>query len=293
MKNQHGLSRHIPNEVKAAVRRLSKFGCVRCRNAIYQYEHIDPEFAEARSHDPHAICLLCASCHDRVTRGQISKISVKQAYAKTQTDNAIKPPWSDFDLSGQQGELMIGASTFYSPTEIFCVNGETLLAFASPEEPGTPPLLSGSFYNSKGDKIIEIDRNEWVLPSVMADCEVQGRHLRIASDADQIDLALEMCPPNKLRIHAMNMFKDGAVIKTLEDLVGVFLWRDGKQGPGVAVAFDCWQPKTCVVVDASKVDRPCRNVKIIGGEGICVEGPDIWLGAGSGKALIRRIAAWH
>jgi hypothetical protein len=127
----------------------------------------------------------------------------------------------------------------------------------------------------------------------MADCEVQGRHLRIASEANEIDLALEMCPPNKLRIHAMNMFKDGAVIKTLQDFIGVFLWRDGKPGPGVAVSFDCWHPQTCVVVDASKVDRPYRGVKTIGGEGIHIEGPDIWLGAGSGKALIRRIAAWQ
>jgi hypothetical protein len=154
MNNQHGLSRHIPNDVKAAVRQLSKFGCVRCRNAIYQYEHIDPEFAEARSHDARAICLLCAGCHDRVARGQISKLSVKQAYARTQADSAIKPPWSDFDLTGYECELAIGASTFHSPKVIFRVNGETLLAFGPPEEPGTPPLLSGLFYNSRARKLL-------------------------------------------------------------------------------------------------------------------------------------------
>ena|SRR5262245_8258957 len=108
--NQHGLSRHIPNDVKLAVRRLSKFGCVRCRNAIYQYEHIDPQFADARVHDPHVICLLCGSCHDRVTRGQVSKKTIKELYAKVQNDSAVKPPWSDFDLSTQECQIVIGDS---------------------------------------------------------------------------------------------------------------------------------------------------------------------------------------
>ena len=126
----------------------------------------------------------------------------------------------------------------------------------------------------------------------MADCEVQGRHLRIASAANETDLVLEMCPPNKLRINALNMFKDGALIRTLGDCIGVFFWKSGKQGPGIAVSFDCWHPDICVVVDASKVHVPISNMKIVGGEGIFLEGPDIRLGAGSGKALMRRLAIW-
>jgi hypothetical protein len=58
-RNRFGLSRHISHEVKAEIRRRSKFGCVRCRNAIYTYEHIDPPFSDAKAHDPGAIPPLC------------------------------------------------------------------------------------------------------------------------------------------------------------------------------------------------------------------------------------------
>ena len=47
-KNQHGLSRSIPEDVKQHVRQECGFGCVICGNIIIDYEHIDPGFAEAR-----------------------------------------------------------------------------------------------------------------------------------------------------------------------------------------------------------------------------------------------------
>ncbi len=291
--NRHGLSRHIPANVKAEVRRLSKFGCVRCRNAVYQYEHIDPEFADAHSHEPDAICLLCGSCHDRVTRGQLSKQTVKQAYEHVQSDAAVLPPWSEFDLSaGRQCEVAIGSSTFYAPSEIFRVNGEVILAFDRPEDSGTPPLLSGSFYNSAGEKIFEIDRNEWTLPSPMTDCVLEGRKLRISSQPNQIALEIEIFPPNKISINQLHMFKDGAVIRTIEDCIGVFLWERNHEGPGIAVSFDCWQPQVCVVVDADKTGVPFKALRIVGGQGILLEGPDIQLGAGSAKALINGMVLW-
>ena len=65
--NKHDLSRAIPAKVKLDVRQRSKFGCVICRSAVCQYEHIDPEFADAKSHEAEHICLLCGSCHDKVT----------------------------------------------------------------------------------------------------------------------------------------------------------------------------------------------------------------------------------
>jgi hypothetical protein len=55
-RNRFGLGRHIPQEAKAEIRRRSKFGCIKCRNAIYTYEHIDPLFVDAKAHDPNAMC---------------------------------------------------------------------------------------------------------------------------------------------------------------------------------------------------------------------------------------------
>ena len=71
MKNDHGLSRHIPEDVKREVRQRSRFGCVipGCRRAFYEYEHIEPEFKDAKSHDPAAICLVCPNHNPRRTGG--------------------------------------------------------------------------------------------------------------------------------------------------------------------------------------------------------------------------------
>ena len=76
--NRFGLSRDIPNETKRLIRQRCGFGCVVCGSAFYQYEHVDPNFADARVHDPERIALLCGSCHDRVTRGALSKETVKR-----------------------------------------------------------------------------------------------------------------------------------------------------------------------------------------------------------------------
>jgi len=66
--NKHCLKREIPAAVKRTVRQACGFGCMVCGEAIYEYEHIDPEFAEAKEHSPDAIGLLCPTCHARVTR---------------------------------------------------------------------------------------------------------------------------------------------------------------------------------------------------------------------------------
>ncbi len=78
--NKYGLSRRIPAEIRRDVRQRSNFGCIICRRGFYQYEHIDPPYENAKEHNPENICCLCGACHDAVTRGQLSKRMIKNAY---------------------------------------------------------------------------------------------------------------------------------------------------------------------------------------------------------------------
>ena len=82
------------------------------------------------------------------------------------------------------------------------------------------------------------------------------------------------------------------VIRIIDDFIGVFLWEHNHEGPGIAVSFDCWAPEVCVVVDAHKAGAPFRALHIVGGQGILLEGPDIQLGAGSEKNLIKHMVLW-
>jgi len=116
-KNQHGLSRHIPSEVKRTVRQNSKFGCVICRSAICQYEHIIPSFADAQSHDPENMCLLCGTCHDKVTRGMLSKVTVSEARKHVLSRN-VKRPFENFDLTSNNVRIKFGSNIFDSPKSL-------------------------------------------------------------------------------------------------------------------------------------------------------------------------------
>jgi hypothetical protein len=77
--NKFGLSRDIPDPLKREARQACGFGCVICGASIVEYEHFDPDFAEAREHNPARIALLCPSCHANVTRKFWPKEKVKTA----------------------------------------------------------------------------------------------------------------------------------------------------------------------------------------------------------------------
>ena len=77
--NKYGLSRAIPAQIKREVRQRCGFGCVVCGAGIIQYEHVEPEFHEAESHDADKIALLCPQCHAKVTTRIWSKDKIKQA----------------------------------------------------------------------------------------------------------------------------------------------------------------------------------------------------------------------
>jgi hypothetical protein len=138
--NKRGLSRNIPADVKREVRRNSKFGCVLCRQLICEYEHIDPTFAEASSHEADKICLLCPTHHTEVTNGLLSKEQVKNAYKHVQTDASIKPPFYAMQLAGQNLALVIGDSLFeYVPDQssIINIDGKDLLHLRYERDPIT------------------------------------------------------------------------------------------------------------------------------------------------------------
>ncbi|GAA3997406.1 hypothetical protein GCM10022211_03460 [Sphingomonas humi] len=78
MPNKHGLSRTIPADVKREVRQSCQFGCVRCRASLYQYDHFDPEYADATEHAADGIALLCPTCHDLKTKGVLTAARVRE-----------------------------------------------------------------------------------------------------------------------------------------------------------------------------------------------------------------------
>ncbi len=210
--NKYGLSRDIPTSIKKEIRSFCGYGCVICGNAIYQYEHIDPLFQDAREHNPSNMALLCGSCHDNVTRGIWSKQRVKEA-----RDNpcCAQKGFSSLKLdvcAGGEFIIKIGNTEFVDLQTIIQIDDENLLSISQPESDNSPPRICAKFYDRFNKMAGKIINNEWFGSSDAFDIETRGHTISVRSKEKEVDLVLSIVPPNILHIDQMHMHFKGTTI---------------------------------------------------------------------------------
>lgn len=207
MPNQHGLSRHIPSDIARQVRQRSKFGCVICRAGFYEYEHIDPEFANAREHDPARICCLCASCHGAVTRGQRSKASVTAAYQAVQTSTLeqVGNPFGPIDFHGGAAELRIGGLCYSPLVRVVLRFHGTDIIRVEPGDQGVPGGISAVFTNDAGVPILWLDSNAWEGSTENWDIQVVGQRITVRAQDERVALRLRLDPPGVIVVENLDM----------------------------------------------------------------------------------------
>jgi hypothetical protein len=273
--NIHGLTRHIPAKIKREIRRRSKHGCVFCRAMIYQYEHIEPEFAQALDHNPEAICLLCPNCHAEVTAGRVSKQEVFKAYRHVQTSNSVRPPHHQMRLSGKM-LLRLGTSQFDFLADQFSIleyDGQSILGIRYIEDRvlgGIYPSISGVICDKKGAVVLEIDDNEITLSESDFDVEAVGPVLRIRNSASEFDLQFTFEPPGGLKIDRLHMRFKEIEIDTRDDF--------GVTGPTLnnrraRLVLGQIRTKGCVAAVTFTSDRSSwkgDGISMNGGEGIAL-----------------------
>lgn len=291
--NQHGLGRHIPNDVALQVRRQSKFGCVICRCAIYQYEHIDPPFAEATVHDPAKMCLLCGTCHDQVTRGRLSKATVLRAYTEVRTSNDIKRPFESLDLFSHQVSVGVGTTTFEQPQTVFRVDGEDLIVIRPAKDGAAFPTLSGVFYDNTGLELLRIEENIWHGQNNAFDIQVVGQSIIVKADKNRTALHLRLDPPHRVSIVEIDMYKGRShlFIRNGEMLVG-HLNEDQYSYIGLG-NFHCIGASVGINVrtDGTTGIRP-TGIRMVGGEGVILDGTGITIGQGAAQMRIQTLKVW-
>lgn len=202
--NRYGLSRTIPENVKRHVRQNCKFGCVNCRAAFYHYDHFDPEFKDAKVHDPDGICCLCPTCHQEVTSGRLSRELIKKRVVELR-GSALHPTTPPLDLHDGQECIQIGGIRYaLLPLSLLSFYGETLLAVtpSSDTEPGT---ISGRFFSDSGEEAVRIDRNEITFKSDNWDVEAVGRSIKIRSAPGRVCLSLQIDAPQRIIITKLDM----------------------------------------------------------------------------------------
>ena len=205
-RNRLGLSRSIPASVKREVRRRSKFGCVICRKGFFQYEHILP-FEGVSKHDPEHICCLCGSCHDSVTRGQLSKAAVIDAYKNVQrkSPEEVGLPFGPLDFHSGAAVLQIGGLRYPpSVTSVVRYHGQDVVR-VTPGVGGEPGAISAVFTDDDGEPIFELRDNEWIGRAEGWDIEVVGSRLAVRKPSGDLVLAIRLEPPGTLVVERLDM----------------------------------------------------------------------------------------
>ncbi|KVN46810.1 hypothetical protein WT12_14590 [Burkholderia territorii] len=202
--NRHGLSRTVPAAVKREIRQRCGFGCVVCGAAYIEYEHFDPDFADATEHNPAGMTLLCSQCNQKRARGRLSAETVAAANANPY---CLRQGFSSemFDFSAEPIEIAFSGVTFYDCRHVIVVNGFPLLSLAPPLEAGQPVRLSGCFSDAEGQETLTIKDNEWFVGAGNWDVECVGPRITIRNAPGEISLVLRMEPPTRLVVERIDM----------------------------------------------------------------------------------------
>lgn len=213
--NKYGLSRDIPDPIQRKIRQHCGFGCIICGSAIYQYEHVDPPFSEAKEHDPDCIVLLCGGCHDRVTRGLLSKetIKLKSANPVCKEQGFSFGP---FDLGTISPEIVIGTFRGKNVETLISIHEDNIFSIRSPLSPNLPFLINAWLCDREGNEILKIIDNEWQTPSTNWDVEVVGTRITIRKKLSDIVLILRSEPPHRLVVERIDMEHKGIRIRCKE-----------------------------------------------------------------------------
>ena len=204
--NKFGLKRTIPLPIKRKIRQHCHFGCVVCGSAIIEYEHVDPEYHEAMEHDPEKMTLLCPQCHAKVTRGLLSKDTVKKAmkHPKCQEVGFSR---EILDITNNCLEIQYGINglSMKNISIPIQINQTPLMKIEKPNSETEPYQLSCIFYDSKNQKTLEIKNNEYYIFNDNWDVTVEGKSIIIKEGLRNIHLKLSFISSKLIIIEKLKM----------------------------------------------------------------------------------------
>jgi hypothetical protein len=174
--NRHGLPRTIPTSVRRAVRQACGFGCVLCGRLPYKYDHFDPEYVDAKAHDPEGIALLCGNHEQDRTAGRINVETIRRARARPYRGHAR---W-DLCLGTDPVTMVFGGSTCVTSDRFSAVriNGVDVISLERDEDEW---LVNGAFCDLDGQASIRIHQNEVMVSRGHWDAALEGTALTVHS----------------------------------------------------------------------------------------------------------------
>lgn len=209
--NKYGLKRYIGASIEQQIRKDAGYGCVVCGSLFCDYEHIEPEFHDAKKHDPEKMTMLCEACHGKVTGKRKSKKRVWDAKANPfckqhgVVREEIEPCFTP--------TFEIGKSFVHDVEIILTVHGKPLMWLESPDELEEPFKVNAIFHNHKGELIACLNRNQFTSVIGSHDLWGEGTRIEIRPQKGLVGLTLNIEGDKPVRIDRINMSYLGTSIK--------------------------------------------------------------------------------
>jgi hypothetical protein len=237
--NRFGLTDDIPADVKRAVRQRCGFGCVVCGMALCDYDHLDPEFANAREHDPNGIVLLCTGCHGRKDRKMLSVETIRR-HAASPRARQLGFSFGPFDVGMEQPEFVLGPVRMRNVLTPIRVLGVPLLSIAAPEAEGGPYRLSAVLTDSDGRVVARVVENEWRASLDNWDVQTSGPVITFRRDHRDVVLRLRTDPPNRLVLESMDMlFAETRIVASERRGFHIVTRQGGRLSAPEGVVYGC------------------------------------------------------
>jgi len=202
--NDHGLVRDIPEGVKRDVRQACCNGCVICGKLPYTYEHFDPPFENATSHDPTGMALLCANHQLDRSAGRLSVDAVRLARANpfNKGEGAVWNP----HFTEEKMTLNLFGNVIEGPCVGFAINNQVVFGMKAPETKGGAWLLTGSFSDSSGTETLRFADNEVIANTGVWDLTFEGKYLTVKSGPRSVVAKVGFFPEqNRIELSHLDM----------------------------------------------------------------------------------------
>jgi hypothetical protein len=215
-------------------------------------------------------------------------------YLEVQTSDQVGRPFEELDLATNQISVVIGSATFEYAQCLLRINGEQILTISPPKDGAAFPALNGIFCDRSAREVFRITDNVWEGPLEAWDVHISGTRLTIKADEHRPALTLEVQPPDVVRVMQLDMYKDNChiVCDEKQTLIGQ-VHPSGSSCIGLS-NFVCRGGPAGISVDSRSGAAPrLTGIRIVGGEGILLDGTGIKVGVGAGSMLIAQMRVWQ
>jgi hypothetical protein len=304
--NKPVLSRYIKDDIKKIIRQNSKFGCVvpNCRNIIYEYEHLLPEFKDAKIHDPEKMCLTCPTHNPRkagingeelYSKEQLIDFYLKIKESKEPLKITNKDIFSGFNNSIK---VQLGSLICENISSLIEIDGNNIFSFnENPDKSIFAPeiLFNGRFEKPNGKLLFEIIENEWLSNSEHGDLIYKNGVLTIFDENQTPIFLIRKVPTeNILKIEKLDLWsypfhifiENGSLVVARHDL---------NNDSYIAAKIDATISHQNVAIKLSSnnlsplIDFGKNNVTYSGNNGFKMDRNGIKMAFGAGISRIKRI----